>query len=66
MNVLQSLDLSLYIKTLKYNNKSMEEIDKLKKEYIAYTNGVILEPFSEELKWYLNYLEEIRNVKKEK
>lgn len=62
MTVQQSLDLSEYVRILEYNGRTEEEIARLKREYISYTENTLGVNLSEELKWYLNYL----NNKREK
>ena len=64
MTVQQSLDLSLYIRILKYNRISSERIDYLKKEYINYLNNNV-EYLSEELTIFLKYLDD-QNKKRSK
>lgn len=62
MTVQQSLDLSEYVRILEYNGRTEEDIIRLKREYISYTDNTLNTNISEELKWYLNYL----NNKREK
>ena len=62
MTVQQSLDLSEYVRILEYNGRTEEEIVRLKQEYISYIDNTLGVNLSEELKWYLNYL----NNKREK
>lgn len=62
MTVQQSLDLSEYVRILEYNDRTEEEIVRLKQEYISYIDNTLGVNLSEELKWYLNYL----NNKREK
>lgn len=62
MTVQQSLDLSEYVRILEYNGRTEEEIGRLKQEYISYIDNTLGVNLSEELKWYLNYL----NNKREK
>lgn len=62
MTVQQSLDLSEYVRILEYNGRTEEEIVRLKQEYISYIDNTLGANLSEELKWYLNYL----NNKREK
>lgn len=56
MTVQQSLDLSEYVRILEYNGRTEKEIVRLKQEYISYIDNTLGVNLSEELKWYLNYL----------
>ena len=70
MTVQQSLDLSEYVRILEYNGRKEDDILRLKKEYISYTDNPLNANVSEELKWYLNYLnhkrEKENNISKER
>lgn len=63
MTIIESINLRNYVQILKYNNKTPEQIEILKKEYINYVdnNGPII---SNELEEYLNYLNKQSNSKK--
>ena len=63
MSVQEALNLSLYIKILKYNKKTPEEIEQYRKEYIRYTEG-INDNNSEVLEWFLKYLEDNNKIEK--
>ena len=64
MTVQQSLDLSEYVRILEYNGRTEEEIVRLKQEYISYIDNTLGVNLSEELKWYLNYLNNKREKEK--
>ena len=63
MSVQEELNLTLYIKILKYNKKTKEEIEQYRKEYIRYTEG-INDNNSEVLEWFLKYLEDNNKIEK--
>ena len=63
MSVQEALNLSLYVRILKHNNKTDEEIEQYKKEYIRYTEG-INDNNSEVLEWFLKYLEDNNKIEK--
>lgn len=57
MDVQQSLDLNLYTRILKYNRKTPDRIEFLKKEYINYMENNV-DDISDELKIFLKFLDE--------